>query len=134
MAVKLNKNRMQLSRLLMLGIVFIGLFCRTMFGEKEALHETLELFGYILVCLCAFGRVYSSAFIGGKKNTALITWGPYSLCRNPLYFFSFLGIVGIAALTTSVTAIAIAAVAVWFLYDQLISREEVFLKEKFGAC
>lgn len=134
MAVKLNKNRMFLSRLLMLVLVFIGLFCATLFREGSFFHETLEIIGYILVCLCALGRVYASAFIGGKKNTSLITGGPYSLCRNPLYFFSFLGIVGVAAITTSLIAILVAVIGIWFLYDRLIAREEQFLREKFGTA
>ena len=44
---------------------------------------------------CA-GRLWCSVYIAGKKNRELVKVGPYSVCRNPLYFFSLVGAIGAA--------------------------------------
>lgn len=133
MTRSLNKKRMIQTRIIVFGILFAGLFCNTLLRDT-ALHELMELIGYILVGTCVVGRIYTSAFIGGFKNQKLVTWGPYSLCRNPLYFCSYLGILGLAFMSTSILAIFLAGIGVWLIYDQLIAREEQFLKETFGQA
>lgn len=132
MAKALNKNRMLYSGIILFFIFFLGILANIDLERGEISHEFMETLGYILIIICAFGRVYSTAFIGGIKNEKLVTWGPYSLCRNPLYFFSYVGVVGIAFASTSWLAVLVAALGVYFLYDQLIRREEIFLAEKFG--
>jgi protein-S-isoprenylcysteine O-methyltransferase Ste14 len=59
----------------------------------------LFFFGVILLAIASFGRIWCSLYIGGFKTNSLISGGPYSLCRNPLYFFSFLGGIGIGLAT-----------------------------------
>lgn len=132
MAKDLNKQRMRDTRALMASTIFVGIFCKTAFSDDEIWHESLELAGYVLITICAIGRIYSTAFIGGLKNENLITWGPYSLCRNPLYFFSLLGAAGIGLMSTSLLAFIIIFAGFTFIYIGLIRREEEFLKEKFG--
>jgi protein-S-isoprenylcysteine O-methyltransferase Ste14 len=52
------------------------------------IHEFLEMAGVSLALLCVAGRMWSSLYIGSRKNRELVTAGPYSITRNPLYFFS----------------------------------------------
>ena len=63
-----------------------------------------------------------------------MTQGPYSVCRNPLYFFSFIGLVGIglATETVSLTLFLIAFFAL--VYPAVIAGEEEFLRGKFGPA
>jgi protein-S-isoprenylcysteine O-methyltransferase Ste14 len=35
-------------------------------------------------------RLWSTLYIGGRKRVVLVSDGPYSLCRNPLYVGTFL--------------------------------------------
>ncbi|MEZ0223216.1 MAG: isoprenylcysteine carboxylmethyltransferase family protein [Alphaproteobacteria bacterium] len=128
----LNKTRMRDSRILVAATIFAGIFCKAVSPEDVLTHESLELVGYILVITCAIGRIYASAFIGGKKSEQLITWGPYSLCRNPLYFFSLVGAIGIGLLSGSLVASAVICAGFIAIYNSLIRREEDFLLSKFG--
>ena len=71
-------------------------------------------------------------YVGGRKNAELVTTGPYSMMRNPLYFFSLLGVAGVGAQTGSVLAtFAVTAVA-YAVFDYTIRREEAFLQSRFG--
>jgi protein-S-isoprenylcysteine O-methyltransferase Ste14 len=132
MARSLNKTRMRDTRILMGLTIAAGVFCKTMFPDDTIPHEVLDLTGYILVTICAIGRIYCTAFIGGEKNAQLVTWGPYSMCRNPLYFFSLCGAAGVGTMTTSIAAFAIIFTGFFIIYQGLIAREEEFLEAKFG--
>jgi len=56
----------------------------------------------VLTVIGCLGRVWCSAFIAGYKERWLITDGPYSVCRHPLYVFSFIGGIGIGLTTRSI--------------------------------
>lgn len=132
MAKSLNKTRMHDTRILMGLTLLTGIFCKTMFPDETLAHESMDLMGYVLVTVCAVGRIYTTAFIGGIKNAQLITWGPYSVCRNPLYFFSLLGAAGIGLMSTSLLAFGIIFFGFLTIYWKLIEREEEFLQTRFG--
>lgn len=78
------------------------------------------------------GRLYTTVFIGGRKNNILITEGPYSIIRHPLYFFSLIGIVGISLITKNALVIVVFPVCFIILYYHLMRREEAYLSQKFG--
>ncbi len=46
--------------------------------------------GMILMVLGSIGRIWASLFIEGHKTKKVITDGPYSLIRHPLYLFSLM--------------------------------------------
>ena len=133
MARDLNKTRMRNTRILMSLTILAGIFSKTLFPDETPIHESMDFLGYVLVTVCAVGRVYTTAFIGGVKNEKLVTWGPYSLCRNPLYFFSLCGAAGIGLMSTSLLALVVIFGGFFLIYISLIGREEMFLSEKFGA-
>jgi protein-S-isoprenylcysteine O-methyltransferase Ste14 len=117
------------------GMVFATLLVSTEGWEQISIifEESLYLAGVALVALCLFGRAWSLSYISGSKDRALIKTGPYSLCRNPLYFSNFLGAVGLGLCTETlaITLVTVAAFA-WY-YPRVISREERRLGELFGA-
>jgi len=78
------------------------------------------------------GRIYSSAFLGGHKNEKLVTDGIYSVMRNPLYFFSLIGVTGAALISNHLVIIIALPVLFFLLYIPLIKREEKFLTQEFG--
>ena len=67
------------------------------------------------------------------KKAEIVDRGPYSITRNPLYVFSFIGAFGVGAQTGSVTIGAIFAVATFLVFLRTVGREEAWLAEHFGA-
>lgn len=132
MAKALNKNRILGSKLILASSLGIVLFSRQFWGEENPIHEIFEMIGLVLVMICALGRVYATAYLGGFKNDELITHGIYSLMRNPLYFFTLLGVTGIAFMSNHMSVMIILPLSFMLLYRGLIQREQSFLEEKFG--
>lgn len=121
--------------------VLVGLFVLgsiVCFGASKAqsgraLHETIESIGLVLILVCIFGRTWCAIYVGGKKDGELVTIGPYSVCRNPLYVFSVLGAAGVGAQVGSVLVALFCAVFIWFVHYLAVIEEEAALAKKFGA-
>lgn len=118
------------------GLLFLFL---CMFSQKNLdltapfLAGVLFLIGCVCVAFAVVGRLWCAQYIAGYKNDVLVREGPYSLCRNPLYFFSFLGAVGVGLCTGSLTLTALLVVLFVLMYIPVIHTEEVKLTGLFGA-
>ena len=96
------------------------------------LHDGVEADGLAMIVICVVGRAWCSLYIGGRKKAEIVTRGPYSLCRNPLYLFSFIGAFGMGAQTGSVVmALVFLVIAVAVFYVP-VRQEEVWLTTTFG--
>lgn len=79
-------------------------------------------------------RFWAAVYIGGRKGQAISTEGPYSVCRNPLYFGSFLMLAAFVLSVQSLT-FAVGAIAASAIYlGMTISDEEHRLSCKFGPA
>ena len=87
------------------------------------LTSVLFLIGMMLVGIGAMGRLWCSVYIAGYKTDKLITQGPYSMCRNPLYFFSFLGVIGVG-LASETLLIPLAITVAFFSYYPFVIKSE----------
>ncbi len=133
MQSKTEVLRMPLS----LGAGITGLFLlltTTSYWETKSETFTFLLFfiGIILVAIASLGRMWCSLYIAGYKDEKLITSGPYSLCRNPLYFFSMLGIIGVGFSTETLTFPFILLFLFALYYPVVIHHEERRLEQFFG--
>lgn len=95
------------------------------------------LFGMPLVLMGEALRVWGLTHIGPTTRTReicadrLVTSGPYSHCRNPLYFANFLKIMGFMVIAGNL-AYALCVAAFYALeFATMIPYEENFLAEKF---
>ncbi|MCM8804060.1 MAG: isoprenylcysteine carboxylmethyltransferase family protein [Candidatus Omnitrophica bacterium] len=88
------------------------------------------IFGLPFIIVGEFFRFLSSGII--KKNEILTKEGLYSLCRNPLYFGSFLVSFGFAISSCSLFVWAYFIIFFPLIYIPTIKNEEIFLENKFG--
>lgn len=129
-----SRLRLRLTRLLAICIL-------TMFAAGAAywtaahplVEKSLFATGVVLAGFGAAGRAWATSYISGHKLKRLITSGPYSICRNPLYFFSTLMGVGFGFCTETFSMPIVIGVALLVLYYFQIQREEKSLLGAFGG-
>lgn len=68
-----------------------------LWGEGSSVLEPMEVAGLVLRFTAILGWLWNILYIGYQKNSRLITDGPHSISRNPLYLFSLIGVTGIAS-------------------------------------
>lgn len=129
---KLLKARQMHSRLFAVAVVMILLFCTPMMTKGAFPRECMLWLGYVLVAIGVMGRIYCSAFIGGRKNDEVVREGPFSVVRNPLYVFSFVAMVGIGLQSGMVILLVLLVAAFVCYYPMVVAKEEAFLSHKFG--
>lgn len=79
-------------------------------------------------------RFWAAAYIGGRKGQAISTEGPYSICRNPLYFGSCLILASFTIWLQSAVFLAGALLAAAVYLGMTIHDEERRLAHKFGPA
>jgi len=121
------------SRLPILIALIVGFIAMPVIPDDAAVSFLLQFIGYVLLMLCAFGRLYATLYIGGVKNGVLVTSGPYSVSRNPLAFFTLLGAVGVGLAAVQLMTALLLGFYFWKIYNDQIVKEERFLADKFGA-
>jgi protein-S-isoprenylcysteine O-methyltransferase Ste14 len=95
-------------------------------------HEGIEFLGLFLIVLCICGRMICTLYIGGRKIDTLVTDGPYSICRNPLYTLSIIGAVGVGAQLGSFTLAVTTGAVAYLVFLLVILKEEQGLAARFG--
>ena len=130
---RVQKIRKLAVLLALVGLVGVSLVTQSIDGTKGEWHERVEAIGLVAIVLSIVGRAWCSLYIGGRKKSEIVDRGPYSISRNPLYMFSYIGAFGIGAQSGGVTigfAFVLAAMAVFYV---TVKREEAYLEREFGA-
>ena len=90
--------------------------------------------------LCVRAWTVGSAPVGtsgrnthGQVAESLNTSGAYSLMRHPLYLGNYLMWLGLALVPGSWEVAVIVSLLFWLYYERIMSAEEAFLTERFGA-
>ena len=126
-----QKIRINILRALALCVLPTPLFIRPYYDDTF-LGDVMEQAGVLLIVACVFGRCWTILYIGGRKNEILVMAGPYSICRNPLYLFSTIGVLGFGLMLQSLIYAALMTSLVFLIFVWTIRKEEVFLRQKFG--
>jgi protein-S-isoprenylcysteine O-methyltransferase Ste14 len=93
----------------------------------------IESIGVGLIGAAILGRLWCTLYIGGRKSDTVVQCGPYSIMRNPLYFFSMIGALGVGAQSGSIAVALVLAILCVLAFQIVIRREEAFLAGQFGA-
>src|SRR4029079_667629 len=97
------------------------------------MEKSLFILGLGIASIGAAGRAWAVSYISGHKIKRLIKSGPYSLCRNPLYFFSLLLGIGFGFCTETFTIPVLITIVLALLYYFQIRNEEQRLQRAFGV-
>lgn len=134
----ISLSALQRARKYALGISLIGglvlvAFTRAM-ALGEDMHDAIEAVGVALLVICILGRVWCSLYIGGRKVRQLVTNGPYSVVRNPLYLFSLIGAAGVGAQAGSLVMVGLCVAAALLIFGFVTEREERALLAVHGQA
>lgn len=129
-----SQLRLRLTRLLAVAILTtFGIGAAYWAAGHPLMEKSLFVVGVALAGFGAAGRAWATSYISGQKLKQLVTTGPYSLCRNPLYFFSTILGIGFGFCTETLTMPAIIALVLAVLYYFQIRTEERQLHAVFGS-
>ena len=117
---------------------YLAVLVATALSAPPSLHPGLaaviDAGALLCVSLAVLGRIWCSVYIAGRKDADLVTEGPYSLCRHPLYSLSMLGGLGLGAATHSLV-LSLATLALLLgLFSRAATAEERYLAGRHGAA
>lgn len=129
----IEQHRTRLSQVFgTLFVVFLMISNSQWKTAYPAVSGLMFLTGIVLIGCAVIGRIWCAQYIAGYKNDILVREGPYSMTRNPLYFFSFLGCIGFGLCTESLVITAILVAIFLPVYYNVIRIEEKKLTRYFG--
>lgn len=107
--------------------------------EKTWLDDALDVIGISCLIVGEALRIWAVSHAGKctrsrrLKAPILVTTGPYSYVRHPIYLGNLLIGLGLVVLSQALVFVPIFSVLFALHYGAMISAEENFLKEKFGS-
>lgn len=129
----------QYRRLLVASIVILGLYVLwrdirivSVNADNFYLQLGCAVAGTILILSGIGIRIWAGLYIGGHKNRELVTQGPYSLVRNPLYTGNLVSALGVMLMTQSPVAALLVLTGLSVIYVGTIAHEEKHLLKIFG--
>jgi protein-S-isoprenylcysteine O-methyltransferase Ste14 len=126
----LTRHRIGIWRIIVLGLVAV--LCVTQpLWQSYWVSSAMDFAAIVLISLATVGRLWCALYVSGRKGSSLVKEGPYSMCRHPLYFCNFLGVVGLGASSGSLVIMMALAIAFSVLYPGVIRSEERWMGTKF---
>ena len=103
-------------------------------GTAIAIGLTFVALGFVLAAFSARAfRLAGTDVVPGRPSTALVTYGPYKITRNPIYIGFMLVYFGLAIIMTSVWMLLLLIPVLVILQQGVVVPEEAYLERRFGA-
>lgn len=120
----------------LLGLAFgtLAVFSPPLLAEARWERVPLEILGWLTFFAGAGLRFWATLYIGGRKRLIVVTEGPYSICRNPLYLGTFLIALSVAIILQSLTFLACVFVGAVFYALATVPAEERYLNQHLGEA
>jgi protein-S-isoprenylcysteine O-methyltransferase Ste14 len=99
-------------RLVMVGVAVLGM-------------------AFLLWALRTLGKNWAPSLSGVRKDTSLVTDGPYGIVRHPIYLGAFIFLVAVAVVAANLLIVLPTLALLILLYAQL-PDEESMLIDRFG--
>ncbi len=116
-----------------LMLLLLPVFSST-WTPDSLIFQFTRMAGLALVLIAVLGRCWCMLYLGGHKGSSLISQGPYSISRNPLYVFSLCAVTGMGALSGSLLLGPVLALFVYAVFNNVIDEEEILLQKVFGSA
>ena len=130
---RLQRRRKNVLRAVaVLGVLLVLVMDSSWRMAAPKLLEWLQRGGFLLILLCIFGRTWCTLYIGGNKKRELVTKGPYSVVRNPLYVFTFIGAMGVGLVAGSIVLALLFGALALLIFNAITRQEEAFMASAFG--
>jgi protein-S-isoprenylcysteine O-methyltransferase Ste14 len=131
---KIARLRVMVSRIFAIVVILLATFTAAPYKEGSLIDVLFETSGLFLLTICSMGRLWALLYISGYKKLDLITEGPYSIVRHPLYVFSLIGAIGIGLASENILVLAALVIFYLLYYPLTILVEEKKLTDKFGQA
>ena len=126
--------------LIYLVVFVIGYFVQRQFPFVWPEHISWDIAGYILVGLSLINALLGMLTMKRagthidvyKASTAIVSTGPFSFSRNPLYLSLTAMYIGVALVKSLMWPLALLPLALIVMQFGVIHREERYLAKKFG--
>lgn len=127
-----RRHRRGITYVAVAPLVFLAMVTHHSWDWDGALDLGISSLGFLMVIACTLGRLWASLYIAGRKTSVLVTDGPYSVVRHPLYFFSLLGAMGLALASENIVLIGVLFVMYVCYYPLVFIGEERDLARIYG--
>ena len=129
----IEKYRTQFSRVFAILLIIFIIFSKSLWEYQSPFFSSILFsIGVLFAAIASLGRMWCSLYIAGRKITELVTVGPYSMTRNPLYVFSLIGALGVGLATETLLIPLIILIAFAWFYPSVIQHEESELRAMHG--
>lgn len=118
------RQRIIISRAVVIPLMALVFMTESAWELVPPVDGFIFVAGCLLVGMATVGRLWCSIYICGRKTKELVTCGPYALTRNPLYFFSALGALGVGFATETLTIPALLILLFAATYPSVMASEE----------
>jgi protein-S-isoprenylcysteine O-methyltransferase Ste14 len=126
------KYRGLLGVICLFPIGIIVMLSAPLIEENTFIDFVTDVLGLFCFGLYVTFRIWSTLYVGGRKDKELQTEGPYSVTRNPLYFGSFCFALSVSFFLESISMV-VAIVIISVIYSRwVIASEEQVLQKLFG--
>lgn len=121
-----------MSRVLVICVLVIVATSQHVYREDSIIDHGLEIAGFVLLVIGVMGRIWCAGYISGNKTNQIVRIGPYSISRNPLYFFSFLVLMGAGFACESILIAGLLVLIFFVTHWPKILKEERKLEGLHG--
>jgi protein-S-isoprenylcysteine O-methyltransferase Ste14 len=127
-----TRYRLRGTKIIVIALLLLLMVSQSKWDPEGFIDILFEMLGLFFVIACTLGRIWVSMYIAGYKNRELITVGPYSIMRNPLYFFNLLGAIGLGFSSESLLVLSILLLTFSINYPLVVVHEERKLIAHYG--
>ena len=128
----INHHRKLVFRLLAILLAAYLFYAPNLWPLNAIAIAWTQAAGVLLLFAGIIGRTFATISIGGHKDKIIMKTELYSICRNPLYFSSFLIGIGIGLLTSRMDFTLLVAAGYLAIFYPMMRNEAKLLKQNFS--